>query len=73
MECNAVLRSAPKSEVLARLPEDTEKYYERFAACIACDKIYWEGSHHRRMRELVDELLAQSGEQISALGREGRR
>lgn len=68
MECNAVLRVVPKSDVVARLPEDTDKYYERFAVCTACDKVYWEGSHHRRMSGLIDELLAQNSERITALG-----
>ena len=68
MECNAVLRMVPKRDVLARLPEGTDKYYERFAVCTACDKVYWEGSHHRRMSGLIDELLAQISERFTALG-----
>ncbi len=72
MECNAVLRVVPKSDVLARVPEETDKYYERFAVCTACDRVYWEGSHHRRMSRLIDELLAQNSERVTAFGKQQR-
>ena len=72
MECNAVLRVVPKCDVLARLPEDTDKYYERFAVCTVCDKVYWEGSHHRRMSRLIDGLLAQNSGRVTALGDDGQ-
>lgn len=68
MQCNAVLRVVPKCEVLARLPENTEKYHERFAVCTACDKVYWEGSHHRCMTGLVEDLLARSSERVITTG-----
>lgn len=58
MECNAVLEDIDKNAVAHRLPADTVKYYDRFSACPGCKKIYWPGSHHKRMRMLIDELGA---------------
>ena len=39
-------------------PMAQEGRYERFAFCDGCARVFWEGSHWRRMRQLVDSLLA---------------
>ena len=57
LECNAELTPVPKAEILHRLLPLTRQYYDVFFRCPACDRIYWPGSHHDRMRE----RLARSG------------
>jgi uncharacterized protein with PIN domain len=57
LSCNAPLRTVDKAQVAARLPPAVRDRYERFATCDGCARIFWEGTHWRRMREMVDALL----------------
>jgi uncharacterized protein with PIN domain len=58
LECNTPLRPAPKDEVLARLPPSVRERFERFSICDVCRGVFWEGSHWRRMRELLDRVIS---------------
>ena len=58
LSCNALLRAVDKAQVAARLPPRVRERHERFALCDGCSRVFWEGSHWRRMREQVDALLA---------------
>jgi len=66
--CNAPLRAIDKATVLERLPPSVRDSHERFTTCDACHRVFWEGSHWRRMQILLDQSLqasapAQSGSQ----------
>ena len=56
MECNGELADVDKSEIAHLLPFGTADYYDRFRRCRECLKIYWPGSHYRRMCALIEEL-----------------
>jgi uncharacterized protein with PIN domain len=56
LHCNEALREIDKADVIDRLPENVVKYYQRFCTCPGCKRIYWEGSHWKRMRDWLDEL-----------------
>ncbi len=56
--CNGRVREVEKKEVLSELQPLTRRYYERFYRCDACGRIYWEGSHFERMRDLVRRMCA---------------
>jgi len=58
LECNAPLRAVDKAAVEARLPAGVGPLHDHFVACAECGRVYWEGSHWRRMRATVDALLA---------------
>lgn len=58
LSCNTLLRPVDKAQVEARLPPAVRERYQRFAACDGCARVFWEGTHWRRMREVVDALLA---------------
>lgn len=58
LECNLLLTPIDKDAVAARLPPRVAERHERFCWCEGCDRIYWEGSHWQRMRELVHGLSA---------------
>ena len=58
LECNRPLRDIDKAAVLDRLPPSVRERYARFTTCDACGRIYWEGSHWQRMRELVEAASA---------------
>ncbi len=57
LHCNAPLRPVDKASVLVRLPPRVQAHYDRFSTCDACGRVYWEGSHWRNMRRLLDRLL----------------
>ena len=58
LRCNAPLHAVDKAQVAARLPPSVRERHERFAACDGCERVFWEGSHWRRMRTMIDALLA---------------
>ena len=58
LECNAPLRPIDKADAAHRLPADVRARHDRFSTCDRCQRVFWEGSHWRRMRAVVDRLLA---------------
>ena len=57
LECNGPLRDVAKAEVLERLPPAVRASHERFTTCDLCGRVYWEGSHWQRMRQVVDAAI----------------
>jgi uncharacterized protein with PIN domain len=57
LHCNTPLRAVDKASVLDRLPPRVREHYERFSTCDVCGRVYWEGSHWRNMRRLLEGLL----------------
>ena len=55
------LRAVDKASVLDRLPPKVREHYERFSTCDTCGRVYWEGSHWRNMRRVLDGVLANKG------------
>lgn len=58
--CNQLLREATGEEVRNRVPPGVLKWCHEFRACAGCQRVYWPGSHYRRMRRWIDELAAGS-------------
>lgn len=56
MVCNGALRAIDKAQVAHRLPASVGQHQQNFTTCDACGRVYWPGSHWRRMRTLLDEL-----------------
>jgi len=57
LACNGPLTPIGKDEAWARLPSKVRELQERFTTCTACRRVYWEGSHWRRMKALVEGLF----------------
>lgn len=55
--CNGELRPVSKESVLDRLEPLTRVYYNEFLLCEHCDRIYWRGSHHKRLLEKIKRTL----------------
>ena len=53
--CNAKLNSVSKEEVLDRIPQSTSRFYNRFWVCPNCGKVYWQGSHWRKITRKLSE------------------
>jgi uncharacterized protein with PIN domain len=45
-----------ETEIESLLEEKTVKYFNRFARCTSCGRIYWEGSHHGKMIKRIQEI-----------------
>lgn len=54
--CNGLTEEVAKEEIVDRLQPRTRKYYDRFRLCRDCGKIYWAGSHYRKILEWVEAL-----------------
>ena len=61
LHCNARLVAIDKVQALPALPPRVAQQFERFSACEGCARVFWEGSHWRRMQGLIDEVLAGTG------------
>ena len=60
LHCNASLHSIDKARVAAVLPPTVRAHYEQFSFCDVCERVFWEGSHWRRMRSMLCGLLESS-------------
>ncbi len=56
LRCNLPLEPVDKAAVAGRLPESVRRVQEEFTHCPGCDRIYWPGSHYRRMRSVLTGL-----------------
>ena len=57
LSCNAPLRPLDAAQAAPRVPPRVRAQHQRFVTCDGCGRIFWEGSHWRRMRTLVDAML----------------
>lgn len=62
MACNGGLQAVAKEQVRERLPRRTAELHDRFQQCPQCGRVYWAGSHHRRMENWIRDLTAAGGE-----------
>jgi len=57
LACNTPL-AADKAALHDRLPPAVRDAHGRFTACAGCGRVYWQGSHWRRMRAILDAATA---------------
>ncbi len=56
LRCNIPLIQVNKQEIIHRLEPKTKKYFHHFRMCPECKRIYWPGSHHKKMYKWIQEL-----------------
>lgn len=57
--CNQILRGATESEIVAaNVPAAVREREKEFRFCSHCSRVYWEGSHARRMRARIEEVFS---------------
>jgi uncharacterized protein with PIN domain len=62
MLCNGILDRLPhKDEVKDLVPDFVYLNAPEFVKCRGCGKIYWEGSHQEKMRDMVRGLFPEHG------------
>jgi uncharacterized protein with PIN domain len=57
MVCNGKIKPVDKEIILDELKPNTRLYYDTFHRCESCGKIYWRGSHYKKMKAFMDTLL----------------
>ena len=57
MRCNALLRATQKESIRHRLLPETNSHFEEFNICPSCDRVYWRGSHYRRMQRFIESVM----------------
>ena len=55
--CGGRLAPVGKVDVLDQLEPLTRLHYDEFARCSGCGHVYWKGSHHQRLEELVGRIV----------------
>jgi hypothetical protein len=58
MVCNQPLKAASRAEVCGRVPPGTLEWCDEFQECTGCGRVYWHGSHCRRMQRWIEQLAA---------------
>jgi len=54
MVCNAPVAPVDRAALPPDLPERVRKAHSTFLGCGGCGRVYWPGSHHRRMGRLLE-------------------
>jgi len=57
LKCNSILEQINRETILERLPPKVEEK-DVYHVCPTCRRIYWEGSHHTRMKRLLEWVKA---------------
>ncbi|GAB3625834.1 hypothetical protein PTE30175_04074 [Pandoraea terrae] len=57
LDCNAPLHALAADVARSRAPPSVRARFTRYATCDICQRVFWEGSHWRRMRDLLDEVV----------------
>jgi len=54
--CNGEVAAVAKADIESQLEPLTRRYYQEFYQCGSCGRIYWKGSHYRRILEYLARL-----------------
>ena len=57
LRCNVRLEPARAEDVAERVPARVRESRREFTACPACHRVFWTGTHHERMRRLLERVL----------------
>jgi uncharacterized protein with PIN domain len=55
--CNGALSAVSRVEVADRVPPRSRRLYDDYRRCLDCGRVYWKGTHHERLRRLLDAAL----------------
>ena len=61
VSCNAPLRPLGRAEAKQQVPEHIYHAHRTFRVCPLCERVYWQGSHQRRMQGMIHSLFARGG------------
>jgi uncharacterized protein len=58
MACNGIIEPVSRERVRDRLLPRTAELYDEFRQCLQCGRVYWKGTHYKRMRRWIEELTS---------------
>ncbi len=58
LECNHVLVKIDKDTIADKLPKKTNQFYHEFYQCMECKRVYWKGTHYKKLQDFVDIILS---------------
>lgn len=56
LQCNGLLATVNKAEVIDQLEPLTKIHYDDFRRCVECGKIYWPGSHFDKLEARLEKI-----------------
>ena len=56
LECNNILEPVEKDKVESRIPPKVKEWQSEFWYCTQCDKVYWKGSHYKKMLKFIEQI-----------------
>jgi uncharacterized protein len=56
--CNGSLRTVGRDDAAPLVPEGVAQRHDEFLGCAACGRVFWKGSHHARLAQLLEHALA---------------
>jgi uncharacterized protein len=59
LACNGALQEAQKETVQSELPPRIAELHHDFQQCPRCGRVYWKGSHYRRMQAWTEAMCGQ--------------
>jgi uncharacterized protein with PIN domain len=60
LRCNGELHDVAKPSIDAALLPRTREYYELFRRCGGCGRIYWQGSHWKRLSQAIEQARTEA-------------
>jgi uncharacterized protein len=57
LECNGLLANVSRESIQGRIPPKVHEQFTHFQCCPDCQRVYWEGSHYRKLQEFVEGTL----------------
>lgn len=66
LHCNVVLVPVAKGDVADRVPSIAYAFHDRYSACPACQRVYWEGTHWQHMQEGLRSVLEETAPALSS-------
>jgi uncharacterized protein with PIN domain len=61
MACNGVLETIAKEQARKLVPKHSIERYDEFHQCQQCGRVYWKGSHYKRMRRWIQDMVGSTG------------
>jgi uncharacterized protein with PIN domain len=61
LACNAPLRPLAYAEAVSRVPDRSARCHDEFYTCDVCERVYWAGSHTRRLGAVLAKVFAGRG------------
>lgn len=60
MACNEALQEVSREQARAAVPARVFERHEEFRRCPRCGRVYWKGTHYRRMERWIAELTVKA-------------